>query len=131
MMTTMKIPHGTRLALQISMPVSVMVSICCLSVIMSMPASSCVWDIFFREDWEIWWTKLLTLFILPIPAMLSTWVIMVAYYTDRVVDIGIIILTLSSLRLLDNISVPSILSCSALAMLLSVRLYNHIYPKTD
>jgi hypothetical protein len=131
MIANRKFPSDTRQVLQISMPVSAMVSICFLSMATSMPGSSCVWNILSLEDGNIWWTKLLTLLFLPIPAMFTIWAVVVSCNHGRVIDIGMILLTLSSVRLLEVIYIPTILSCTGMAVLLSVRLYSHIYPKLD
>jgi hypothetical protein len=131
MIVNIKVPHGTRQALQISIPITVMVSLCCLSLTVSIPSSSCVWDTFFGEDGGVWWAKWVTLLILPVPALLVIWVVMVACHAGRAIDIGVIVLFMSSLRLLENLSVPAVLSSTSMGVLLSVRLYNHLYPKID
>jgi hypothetical protein len=131
MMVDRRFPYGAWKALKVSMPISAMLSVCFISMALSAHGSSCVWDVFLFENGDISWSKALTVLLLPITAMFTLWVILASCNNGRIIDIGMILLTLSALRLLDDSVLPLVLSCTGISMLVAVRLYNHFYPKAE
>jgi hypothetical protein len=131
MLSNREFPHGTNQALQISLPVSVMVAVCSISIGLSIQESNCVWFVFLADDGKIAMSKVMTALLLPIPAMFTIWVIVTSCNGGRVVDIGIMILTMASLRLIETNYVPTVLACTGMLLLLSSRLYNRLNPPVD
>lgn len=120
-------PCDSNRALQISLPVSVMISCCFVSMAVSVP-EPCAWGVLFGVAGKPYWGKILSTILIPVPAMLTIWTVVRSCNAGRTIDVGVIILTLSSLRILETFSVPAVLSCTCMAGLVCLRLYECIYP---
>jgi hypothetical protein len=126
LITNRRFPEGVKHAIQISMPVSVMVAICIISIgISSTP--QCAVDLLFDQHHPRW-DRIVIWTVLPIPAMFTMWTILLSCNSGRTIDVATIILIVASYRLLGVVSAPAVLSSVTLALLLSVRLYISIYP---
>jgi hypothetical protein len=124
-------PRGIKQALKLSMPVSVMVSVCFVSVAQSMTHDdiNCSWGVFFSHSGHMLWDRVVTTCILPIPAMFTLWTVLTSCNAGRTLDVATIILAIASLRVLPRMAAPTALSATIMAVLISIRLYHCIYPR--
>jgi hypothetical protein len=118
-------PRGTTETLKMSMPVSAMMGVCCISMAMSTASERCAWGFFYQPEdaASILWYRVIMTGILPVPAILVVHSLVGTCNNGGIIDTATILLAMASARLYKDILAPTILSGVALGVLVGYRLY--------
>jgi hypothetical protein len=115
-------PRNITETLWTCLPITVLISLCCISFTIAQPPTECSWQLFFTSEGDILWYNIAVTLVLPLPGALTVHSLITACNKDKIVDIATIILLLACIKLLET-PIPAILSSTALFSVLLTRTY--------